>query len=53
MTRFSILVRDAWVKWHALGYLGVKKRKRLRHLAVTDEYALVYWEKLYKISRRP
>jgi hypothetical protein len=53
MSRASIVIRGAWVKWHALDYLGVKKRKRLKHLVVTDEYALVYWEQLYKLSRRP
>ncbi len=53
MNKLFILLRGAWVKWHVLAYLGMQKRKRLRHLAVTDEVALRYWENLYRLKRRP
>lgn len=53
MLKPIIYVRGAWVKWHVLAYLGMQKRKRWRHLAVTDEVALGYWENLYRIKRRP
>ena len=53
MIKPTIYLRGAWVKWHVLGYLGVRKRKRLRHLAVTDEAALEYWVNLYRLNHRP
>ena len=53
MTKPAVYLRGAWVKWHVLAYLGVRKRKRLRHLAVTDEAALEYWENLYRLNSRP
>jgi len=53
MTKPTVLLRGAWVKWHVLDYLGMRWTKRFRHLIVTDETSLQYWEKLYSIKRQP
>lgn len=45
------IVYGAWVKWHVLKYIGVKKSKRFRHLVITDIVSLRYWERMYRHSK--
>lgn len=46
-------LRGAIAKWKVLGLLGVSKRKRIKHLAITDREALRYWEeKLIHLKKR-
>jgi hypothetical protein len=47
------LLWGAWVKWQVLDYLGMKRTKRLKHLIVTDETSLQYWENIYRIKQQP
>lgn len=53
MRKLIRIIRGAWVKWHVLSYLGVPKKKRFKHLIVTDFVALSYWEDLYRLSNKP
>lgn len=46
-------LRGAYVKWQVLKILGVSKRKRIKHLAITDRETLRYWEdKLIHLKKR-
>lgn len=47
------LLWGAWVKWHVLSYLGMKRTKRLKHLLVTDDNSLQYWVNIYRIKQQP
>lgn len=53
MLKLARIIRGMWIKWKVLGYLGVSKRKRFKHLIVTDFVALSYWESLYRLSNKP
>ena len=46
------IIWGAWVKWQVLDYIGVKKSKRFKHLIITDESSLQYWEKIYRIKQQ-
>ena len=45
------MLYGSWVKWQVLKYLGVKRRRRFRHLVITDAVSLRYWEKMYRHSK--